>query len=162
RACTSAHSRFDMAIIIQCPNPSCGASLPEASPEGNIRCEKCGKVFLAGPSDFDGKSEATKSQSDTANSRPPVTANPFPELPAEFGRYQIKKLLGQGGMGAVYLAEDSELGRSVALKIPFFEGVESAQRIERFVREARSAAALHHPNICTVFDSGRIDGRPFI
>ena len=89
-------------------------------------------------------------------------ANPFPVLPAEFGRYRVLRLLGKGGMGAVDLAEDSQLGRQVALKIPFFDALESPQRAERFVREVRSAAALHHPNICTVFDAGQIDGRPFL
>ncbi len=83
-------------------------------------------------------------------------------LPAEFGRYRILKQLGRGGMGAVYLAQDSQLGRQVALKVPFFKASESPQRVERFVREARSAAILEHPNICTVFDAGQIDGRPFI
>src|SRR5581483_6617524 len=47
-------------------------------------------------------------------------------------------------------------------KMPFFDAAESARRGERFVREAQSAASLHHPNICTVFDAGQIDGRPFI
>ena len=61
-------------------------------------------------------------------------------------------------MGEVYLADDTELGREVALKLPFIEGTNSAQRAERFIRETRSAAWLHHPNICTVFDAGRIDG----
>ena len=99
----------------------------------------------------------------TPTSNPPASnANPFPVLPAEFGRYRILKLLGRGGMGAVYLAQDSQLGRQVALKVPFFDASESPQRAERFVREARSAAVLQHPNICTVFDAGQIDGRPFI
>lgn len=65
-------------------------------------------------------------------------------------------------MGAVYLAEDSVLGRRVALKLPSFDPDESPDRVERFVREARSAAVLQHPNICTVFDAGRINDRPFI
>ena len=99
--------------------------------------------------------------SETKKSRPVADGNPFPTLPAEFGRYRVLKLLGRGGMGAVYLAQDSQLGREVALKIPFFD-TSSPQRLERFAREARSAAALHHPNICTVFDAGEIDGRPFL
>lgn len=65
-------------------------------------------------------------------------------------------------MGAVYLAEDSQLGRSVALKIPFLDASRSPRRVARFVREAQSAAMLHHPNICTVFDVGEINGQPFI
>ena len=101
-------------------------------------------------------------KADTNKAEPSSNANPFPVLPAEFGRYRVLQLLGKGGMGAVYLAEDSQLGRQVALKIPFFNASESPQRVERFVREARSAAVLHHPNICTVFDAGQIDGRPFI
>jgi serine/threonine protein kinase len=71
-------------------------------------------------------------------------------------------LLGKGGMGAVYLAMDSQLNRKVALKIPFFNAKEEPKRAARFVREARSAASLHHPNICTVFDVGEVNGRPFI
>jgi formylglycine-generating enzyme required for sulfatase activity len=65
-------------------------------------------------------------------------------------------------MGAVYLAEDSKLGREVALKIPFFNASDSPDLIERFIREARSAASLQHPNICTVFDADQIEGKPFI
>lgn len=86
----------------------------------------------------------------------------FSGLPAEFGRYTIEKLLGKGGMGAVYLARDSQLSRHVALKVPFFDAKEDPGRMDRFVREARSAARLHHPNICTVFDVGEHQGRPFI
>jgi len=120
-----------------------------------VGCPKCGKPFVVKPT-LDGQ------KNDTNKSQPATKANPFPLLPAEFGRYRVLKLLGKGGMGAVYLAEDSQLGRQVALKIPFFDALESPQRAERFVREARSAAALHHPNICTVFDAGQIDGRPFL
>ncbi len=146
-----------MAMLVQCPNPACKAScsVAEANSGAPVKCPKCNKPFLVKPT-VDGQKR------DTNNNQPASNANPFPVLPAEFGRYRILKLLGRGGMGAVYLAQDSQLGRQVALKVPFFGGSDSPQRAERFVREARSAAVLQHPNICTVFDAGQIDGRPFI
>src|SRR5262245_2187581 len=67
-------------------------------------------------------------------------------LPEQFGRYRILKKLGGGGMGTVYLAEDTELGRKVALKVPHFTA-EDAVAIERFRREARIAAGTDHPNL---------------
>ena len=146
-----------MPIRVQCPTPGCKAncSVAESASGRSVRCPKCGKPFVAKPT-LDGQTV------DTRNSRPSSSCNPFPVLPAEFGRYRVQRLLGQGGMGAVYLAEDSQLGRQVALKIPFFNASESPDLIERFIREARSAASLQHPNICTVFDAGQIDGTPFI
>ncbi len=146
-----------MPMLVQCPNPACKASCSVAEPTSGrqFKCPKCDQPFALKQT-FDGQ------KSDTKKSQPSSNTNPFPVLPAEFGRYRILQLLGKGGMGAVYLAQDSQLGRQVALKVPFFDASESPQRVERFVREARSAAALHHPNICTVFDAGQIDGRPFI
>lgn len=80
-----------------------------------------------------------------------------------FGRYEIQKVLGQGAMGAVYLARDTQLDRDVALKIPKFgEGVERDDLLERFYREARAAATLRSPNICPVYDVGEIDGQHYI
>ncbi|MFM9960131.1 MAG: SUMF1/EgtB/PvdO family nonheme iron enzyme [Planctomycetaceae bacterium] len=84
------------------------------------------------------------------------------ELPTTFGRYRIVKALGQGAMGAVYLAHDQQLDRQVALKIPKFVEADSQELLARFYREARLAAALRHPNICPVFDVGEIDGRHYI
>ena len=83
-------------------------------------------------------------------------------LPEQFGRYQIKRQLGQGGMGAVYLAHDQQLDRDVALKIPFFDENDGPEVIQRFYREARAMAALQHANLCPVFDVGEINGVHFL
>lgn len=73
-------------------------------------------------------------------------------IPNPFGRYAVARLLGRGGMGAVYLAHDTQMDRPVALKIPVFGGTLTAGQKERFVREARAISALRHPNLCPVFD----------
>jgi tetratricopeptide (TPR) repeat protein len=77
-------------------------------------------------------------------------------LPAPFGRYELRELLGEGGMGSVYLAHDTQLDRPVALKLPRFADEERPQARERFLREARAAAGLRHPNICPVYDAGEL------
>src|SRR5258705_1476693 len=80
---------------------------------------------------------------------------------SQVGRYEIQRRLGRGGMGTVYAAHDSILGRLVAIKV-FASDLDISDARERFVREARSAAALAHPNIVAVHDFGDHESQPYI
>src|SRR6187455_1383606 len=78
------------------------------------------------------------------------------------GRYRVLRRLGSGGMADVYCAEDTQLGRNVAVKLLYRRFAEDSEFVERFRREASAAAGLQHPNVVGVFDRGEWDGTYYI
>src|SRR5262249_13321851 len=137
------------------------------------RCKHCGQTFEVShqgvrrsASDPPRAADApanrlSKESGDSLDSR----AGPSgfaPDLPEQFGRYRIMRLVGRGGMGSVYLAHDLKLDRQVALKVPHLTPADPPERLERFQREARAAATFDHPGLCPVYDVGQIDGIHFL
>src|SRR5262245_39315631 len=78
------------------------------------------------------------------------------------GRYEIRSKIGEGGMGAVYLARDTELDRDVAIKILPSSLASNQQRLQRFIQEAKAASALNHPHILTIYEIGTFEDARFI
>src|SRR6185369_4324453 len=84
------------------------------------------------------------------------------EAGTRLGRYEIRSKLGEGGMGEVYLAHDTQLDRPIALKLLPADIARDQQRLHRFLQEARAAAALNHPNIAHIYEIGEAEGGYFI
>ncbi len=107
------------------------------------------------PSKIDQQSAA--SSAGTKADRSPSTISSLGQL----GRFELRRVLGQGAFGRVYQAYDPQLEREVALKVPTF-GMTDAERVRRFLTEAKAAAKLRHPNIVPVYESGKVGSRLFI
>jgi hypothetical protein len=94
----------------------------------------------------------------------PATGPYCPAPSPVYGRYRVEAEVGAGGMGTVYRAHDPELGRPVAVKVPHVQGdgPRRADYVARFLREARAAATVRHPNVCPIYDVGEQGGVPFV
>jgi hypothetical protein len=88
--------------------------------------------------------------------------DPLGPLPRRFGRYVVIRKLGQGAMGAVYFAHDTQLDRDVALKVPRFSLEDGPRVLERFRLEACAAATFHHPNLCPIYDVGQVGATHYL
>ena len=98
-----------------------------------------------------------------ARTRRPLGRSPRNEMIGRtISHYRILAQLGAGGMGVVYRAEDVRLGREVAVKFVSHDFADDEQAVQRLRSEARAASALNHPNVCTIYDVGEVDGHPFI
>jgi serine/threonine-protein kinase len=99
---------------------------------------------------------------DTQDTIPPTVPPPLSLVGRRLGAYQVTELLGVGGMGEVYCAQDSRLGREVVLKLLPAQFTTDADRMSRFEQEARAASALNHPNIVTVYELGEAEAVRYI
>lgn len=172
-----------MTLATRCPD--CGETLcvEETAAGCRVRCSKCRHVFVVSSVIFDksrGNVAAVTMSPETgastdrgdATSTPRLatetaTLNELPagrmgtSVPRKFGRFELRAILGQGTYGQVFRAFDCVLDRQVALKIPKLPHDRSLS-VERFLREAKAAGRLNHPNIVAVYESGRIENNYYI
>ncbi len=137
-----------MSIECFCANASCRQrySVPVAAAGKSVKCKACGETFVVS----------------TTTPAPAPTPVPTDAIPKTLGRFKIQRKLGAGAFGTVYRAYDPQLDRTVALKVPHAETMTTADRIERFLREAKATANLKHPHIVPVFDAGKDGAHHYI
>jgi Protein kinase domain len=147
--------------------PRCGAALAAAPPSDEAASTGASPTRTLRGGLPDGAPPKARSPSTPRPSSPrPISGSPAEGrfLPGTMlaGRYRIFGLVGKGGMGEVYRADDVKLGQAVALKFlpPDVEG--DAERLERFLGEVRIARQISHPNVCRVYDVGEVDGHHFL
>jgi len=143
-----------MTITVSCPRPGCGRRyrVEEERIGQVVVCRHCGERFLA-----EGCQPAiAPAQSPLETSVPGERGSPAASeaVPKQLGRFEVRRELGGGAFGAVYLAYDPALDRDVALKVPRAVVLKNAEARARFLREPKAAAQLRHPHIVPVYDAG--------
>lgn len=171
-----------MSVLVRCSNPKCKQEfrVNEDVLGKSAKCKACGTTFVLRAADGSPaarevsismlKDDPAPSVPKAAQAPKPSTAGPAavptptPSSPSTptIGRFEVRKKLGAGAFGTVYLAYDPQLQRDVAVKVPQKSVLSSPQRVERFLREARSAAKLRHPNIVPVYDAGQSNRQLYI
>lgn len=171
-----------MPILVRCSNPKCRQEfrVNDDVLGKSAKCKSCGTTFVLRAADGSPaarevsismlKDDPAPSEPKPAQAPKPPAAGPAavptptpsnPSTPT-IGRFEVRKKLGAGAFGTVYLAYDPQLQRDVAIKVPQKSVLSSPQRVERFLREARSAAKLRHPNIVPVYDAGQSNRQLYI
>jgi predicted Zn finger-like uncharacterized protein len=141
------------AVTVQCPHCVRSYSIDSSLVGRKGRCKHCGNSFLLSPSGELAGLASTAGDESISGPSPSMLSATIP-LPEKIGRFVIKRRLGAGACGSVYHAVDPSLDRDVALKVPHPELQRDDKAIERFLREAKAAARLQHPNIVPVYESG--------
>lgn len=148
---------------VVCPKCSKEYSVPETSLNSRAKCKSCGEVFtLALTADETLGLAKPAARPSAASPVPPVGPSSSDPATRTIGRYELRRRLGAGAFGEVWLARDTRLKRDVALKLPTAASIETPEAQARFVREPMAAAQLRHPNIVPVHDADFADGRFYI
>ena len=140
---------------VRCTHEDCGAVtvFDGGSSTRTVSCTGCGRSLKVAPSISNTPRSSSGISKNSSMSTP---------LPAKIGRYEVRQRLGLGGFGEVFRAYDPQLERDVAVKVPRAEVLATKEQVERFLREAKAAARLNHPNIVPVYDTGRDGDRVYI
>jgi predicted Zn finger-like uncharacterized protein len=139
-------------LRVRCPHCASSSRIDDGSAGRAHRCPQCGRSFRAGAAP--GTAEGDEA--------PPGPIPAPGDLPERIGRFYIRRRVGCGAFGTVYLAHDPTLDREVALKVPQPGVLADPRAIERFLREAKAAAQLRHPHIVPLYDAGRGDATYYL
>ncbi len=146
-------------IVEQPVCPACGAALAAA---GSALPLEPGRELDARTRVLPARGEPSAEPTPVPCEEGAAPPAPTPEIGRAFGKYRIEAEISRGGMGVVYRAHDPKLNRTVAIKLLLAGGHASAQQIERFQREAKAAARLHHPNLVPIHEVGVQDGLHYL